>query len=141
MAGGCRPQVERNELGRLMGIESSGSFQNTRNFLDRIFHLNPRDKIEHLAQKGVAALEQHTPKDSGLTAQSWAYEIVQNGSEITIWWTNDHIVNGFKVAIGLQYGHGTGTGGYIQGREYINLALQPIFDEIGNAVWEEVQKL
>lgn len=124
----------------MIRLQDSGSFKNTMNFLDRVVHLNPRAKIDALAQRGVDALKQHTPRDSGLTADSWGYEIVQNGSEISIWWTNDNIHNGFKVAIGLQYGHGT-NGGYVQGQDYINPALKPIFDEIANAIWEEVQKL
>lgn len=116
-------------------------FEKTFAFLDGVIHLNPRSKIERLAQRGVDALRASTPRDSGLTADSWGYEIRQNGSEISIWWTNTHIENGFKVAIGLQYGHGTGNGGYVAGREYINSALHPVFDEIANAVWEEVQRL
>lgn len=125
----------------MIRFESSGSTKRTEDFLDGIIHLNPRDKIERLAREGVAALQAATPRDSGLTAASWHYEILQNGSEITIWWTNTHIQDGFKVAIGLQYGHGTGNGGYIAGRDYINPALKPVFDKIGNAVWEEVQRL
>lgn len=125
----------------MIRFETSQSGKRMEDFLDRVMHLNSRAKIERLASKGVAALEQSTPKDSGLTAQSWSYEIAQNGSKIEIWWINTNIKNGFKVAIGLQYGHGTGTGGYIQGYDYINPAVRPVFDEIANAVWEEVQRL
>lgn len=125
----------------MIGFEISGSFKRVEDFLDRVMHIDPQTKIEQLAQSGVDVLVASTPRDSGLTAESWDYEIIQNGSEITIWWTNNHIVNGFPVAIGLQYGHGTGTGGFVQGQDYINPALRPIFEKIGNAVWEEVQRL
>lgn len=125
----------------MIGFELSGSTARIEAFLDGCIDLEPIVQIRRLAQQGVDALRSVTPEDTGLTAASWNYEIVQNGSEITIWWTNDNIHNGFKVAIGLQYGHGTGTGGYVEGQDYINPALKPVFDEIGNAVWEEVQKL
>lgn len=125
----------------MIRFESSQSGNRMEDFLDRVVNLNPRAKIDRLAQQGVIALELATPKDSGLTAASWGYEIVQNGSEISIWWTNINIQSGFKVAIGLQYGHGTGTGGFIQGIDYINPSLRPVFDQIANAVWEEVQRL
>jgi hypothetical protein len=99
-------------------------------------------KFHRLAQRGVRELAQATPRDSGITADSWGYEIRQNGSQIEIWWTNDNIVDGsYNVAIGIQYGHGTGTGAYVEGEDYINPTLKPIFDEISNAVWEEVQRL
>jgi hypothetical protein len=81
-----------------------------------------------------------TPKDTGITASAWSYEIRQNESGLAIYWKNDHIVNGFPVVIGLQYGHGTGTGGYVQGRDFINPALKAIFDDIASSVWKEVQR-
>lgn len=117
-----------------------GSTAKTEAFLDRMIHFNPRAKIEAQAQRGVDALRSVTPRDSGATADQWRYEILQNGSSITIWWINDHNVNGFNVAVGLQYGHGTGQGGYIQGIDYINPALRPVFDDIAGKVWEEVQR-
>lgn len=124
----------------MIKVTVSGSTARTEAFLDRMAHLNPRAKIEQLAQRGVDALRAVTPRESGITADSWRYEIRQNGSNVTIWWLNDHVVDGFNVAIGLQYGHGTGSGGYIQGYDYINPALRPIFDEIAGRVWEEVRR-
>jgi hypothetical protein len=124
----------------MIRVDSLGDWADTNRFLDRILHLNPRAKIESLAQQGVDALRSATPIESGLTAESWDYEILQNGSKISIWWSNTNNINGFKVAIGLQYGHGT-NGGYVAGQDYINPALRPIFDRIANAVWEEVKKL
>ena len=91
-----------------------------------------------LAQRGVAALQASTPKESGLTAASWDYEIETKGDITKITWINTHTVDGVNIAIILQYGHGTGTGGYVSGRDYINPAIKPIFDEISDEVWKKV---
>lgn len=88
------------------------------------------------AQRGVDALRSATPRDSGATADAWTYEITKD----TIWWSNSNVVSGFNVAIGLRYGHGTGQGGWVQGYNFIEPALRPIFDEIANQVWMEVKK-
>ena len=93
-----------------------------------------------LAERGVDALRAATPRSTGLTADSWTYEIERKDGGVTIWWSNTNVINGFHVAIGLQYGHGTGTGGWVQGYDFINPALRPIFDEIADAVWKEVQR-
>uniref|UniRef100_A0AAU7GXG7 Minor tail protein n=1 Tax=Streptomyces phage Scarif TaxID=3158858 RepID=A0AAU7GXG7_9CAUD len=90
------------------------------------------------AQLGVRALASAVPKDSGLAADSWSYEIERSRSTVTIKWLNTDIENGFPVAIMLQYGHGTGTGGYVQGQDYINPAMRPIFDQIADQVWRAV---
>ena len=82
-----------------------------------------------------------TPKDSGLTADSWDYEITHDGKETTIAFTNSNISNGVNIAIILQYGHGTKGGGYVAGRDYINPAIQPIFDKMANEAWREVTNL
>lgn len=95
--------------------------------------------LERHGQRGVDALRKATPHESGLTADSWTFRIERSAGSTTIWWENTHVVNGFNVAIGLQYGHGTGTGGYIAGQDYINGPLKPIFDEIADDVWKEVQ--
>lgn len=96
--------------------------------------------MEALAQEGVNALRAATPVESGVTADSWTYEVLESGGGVTIWWNNTNIVDGFSVAIGLQYGHGTGTGGWIEGYDFINPAIQPIFDKIADKVWEEVKR-
>lgn len=116
----------------------TGSFDNTERFLKKMSTLNVNSQIESFAQQGVAALESATPEDSGLAAHSWGYDISQNGSGLTITWTNSDIENGFPVAVMIQLGHGTGTGGYVQGRDYINPAIQPIFDKIADGVWKVV---
>lgn len=97
-----------------------------------------KQAVEPMAKRGAAALAAHTPINTGLAARSWGYAISQNGGSVTISWTNTDIENGFPVAIALQYGYGTGTGGYVQGRDYINPAMRPIFDQIANDVWKVV---
>lgn len=97
--------------------------------------------FDKYGKRGVAALESATPRDSGLAANSWYYEIEQTATSTRIVFCNNDIENGFPVAIMLQYGHGTGTGGWVEGRDYINPAIQPVFDEIANAAWREVTKL
>ena len=87
---------------------------------------------------GVSALSRATPKDSGLAAGSWSYRVGKNGRGPFIEWTNSDVESGFPVSIMLQYGYSTGTGGYVAGRDYINPAIQPIFDQIAAAVWKEV---
>ena len=100
----------------------------------------PRDLHKYGAE-GVAALASTTPKDTGLTASSWYYEIEQVDGRISITFYNSNVQNGIPIAIILQTGHGTGTGGWVQGRDYINPALRPIFDRIAADAWKEVTKL
>jgi len=94
--------------------------------------------VERIANEGVSALASATPMESGLAANSWGVEIVNSKDSLTITWTNSDVENGFPVAIMLQYGHGTGTGGYVRGVDYINPAIRPIFDRIANEVWKVV---
>lgn len=122
----------------MITFSSTGSFKNTESFLKAMAKLEIRRLIESQAQAGVTALATATPLESGLAASSWGYEIRQNGSSLTIAWTNSDVENGFPVAITLQYGYGTGTGGYVQGRDYINPAIRPVFDEIADKVWKAV---
>lgn len=122
----------------MFSISSKGSFKNTESFLRTVQKLPIERIIEPYAQAGVDALEAATPIDSGLAANSWGYVIRKAGGVYTITWTNNDIENGFPVAIMLQYGHGTGTGGYVQGRDYINPAIKPIFDRIAEQVWKAV---
>lgn len=124
-----------------MGLEFtvSGSFSKTELFLTRLSRGDLFRTLDTYAQRGVEALAAATPVDTGRTAASWSYEIHANAAGAVIVWTNTDVDEaGTPIAIMLQYGHGTGTGGYVQGRDYINPAIQPIFDEISNAVWREV---
>lgn len=120
------------------------SFNTTRSggriedFLRKVQRGDIYNGIESLAQEGVTALESATPVDSGLAAGSWSYTITRGRASARIEWVNSDVENGFPVAIMLQYGYGTGTGGYVQGRDYINPAIKPIFDKIADKVWKAV---
>ncbi len=94
--------------------------------------------LEAAAKMGVNALASSVPQDSGLAADSWDYKIERSRSSVRISWTNKDVENGFPVAIMLQYGYGTGTGGYVQGRDYINPTMRPVFDDIADQVWRAV---
>ena len=119
-------------------IESKGSFKNTERFLSRMKTGEIFAALDRYGQVGVAALATVTPVDSGETANSWTYTVTKKRGAYSIIWRNTHVVAGQPVAILLQYGHGTGTGGYVQGRDFINPAIRPIFDQIANEVWKAV---
>lgn len=124
----------------MISSQSSGNTNSTEAFLAAMIKGNYISGLESLAQEGVDALAAGTPIDSGLTADLWTYEIEEKDGGVTIWWLNTNIINGFPVAIGLQYGHATGTGGWVEGQDYINPALKPIMDAIADKVWKEVQR-
>lgn len=124
----------------MISFTTGGSTSRTEDFLNRIMRGDLYSNLEPYAQRGVQALQGATPADSGLTASLWGFEIVKEGGNVTIWWKNTNVINGFNVAIGLQYGHATGTGGWVEGYDYINPVLRPIFDEIADGVWKEVQR-
>lgn len=121
-----------------IGFSSTGSFDNTEKWLKSVADGSIFKALEHYGQEGVDALRGMTPVESGLTANSWSYEIVQDASSWSIIWDNSHVEDGVNIAVILQYGHGTGWGGYVQGRDYINPALQPIFDQIVADAWKAV---
>lgn len=126
----------------MIRFRHKGDFSKTTKFLKRAKQLDIVRVLERYGQAGVAALASATPVDSGLTASSWYYEIKREQSgRYTIGFNNSNIQNGVSVAIILQYGHGTGTGGWVQGRDYINPAIQPIFDKLADDAWREVTKL
>lgn len=107
-------------------------------FLKSMSRLDILGKLESYAQEGVDALASATPIDSGLASDSWSHEVSRKGDIYSITWTNTDVENGFPVAIMIQYGYGTGTGGYVQGVDYINPAMRPIFDSIADKVWKAV---
>lgn len=115
-----------------------GSFDRTLRFLERIHEQPYMSRVEALARAGVAALEASTPKDTGTTASSWYYRVIDSDSYLTIQWMNSSTNDGVNIAIILQYGHATGTGGYVAGIDYINPAVRPIMDSIDNEVWKAV---
>lgn len=123
-----------------MGVSFSvgGSTKNTERFLASMKRFNPLRTLERYGRQGVAALAAATPVDSGLSSESWGYEVFKKKDSFSIVWTNSNTVNGTPVVIWLQYGHGTGTGGWVQGYDFINPAVRPIFDEIANGVWKAV---
>lgn len=119
-------------------LKSKGSFQKTRSFLDSVTKKDRYGQLDNYGRQGVRALSSATPVESGLTANSWYYEIKRTRSSTTIVWKNSHVVAGAPIAILLQYGHATGTGGYVQGRDYINPAIKPVMDQIAADVWKVV---
>ena len=121
-------------------LVSKGDWSKTENWLKRIKTLkNMRQVLERYGREGVAALSAATPVDTGETASSWSYRVEQTSSSTALIFTNNSQTStGIPIAILLQYGHGNGRGGYVQGRDYINPAVRPIFDEIANNAWKEV---
>ena len=125
----------------MIKFSNKGDFTKTINFMQSAKKATNISSIEKYAKDGVNALMAATPVDSGLTSKSWYYEIERTKNSITIKFNNSNIVNGVPIAIILQYGHGTRNGGYVSGRDYINPAIQPIFDKITNDAWKEVTRL
>lgn len=122
----------------MIKFKQRGNFNNTERFFKRAQKMDFYKNLEKYAREGVTALASATPIDSGKTAASWDYEIRKENGKISIYWTNSNINNGVPIAVILQYGHGTNGGGYVQGRDYINPAMQPIFDKIAENAWKEV---
>lgn len=122
-----------------ISASSSGSWDNTERWLKKMTQ-GPSifSRLEHFGKAGVAALSAATPKDSGDTAGQWFYEIIQTNGTWSIVWGNNHVEDGRQIAVLLQYGHGTRTGGYVQGQDYINPALRPIFDQAVAEGWKVV---
>lgn len=119
-------------------FSSSGSTKNTMNFLKKAQTGDFYTDLDTLAQQGVVALSSMTPVESGITAASWGYEIVDTPGGVKIQWTNDSIEGGVNVAVLIQYGHATGNGAYISGFDYINPAIQPIFTGLAADIWRKV---
>ena len=122
----------------IISFTTRGSFRRTDGFLKFVSSQKIFSQLEGFAKEGIAALASATPVRTGLAANSWGYEIQKGFGNYTISWTNTDIENGFPVVIALQYGHGTGTGGYVQGVDFINPAIRPIFDKIADKVWKAV---
>lgn len=122
----------------MFSFNQYGSFAKMEAFLGSMQKMNVRRVIEPLARQGVEALSAATPRESGLAANSWNYEITETRSGVSVAWTNSNVENGFPVVVMLQYGYATGTGGYVQGRDFINPAIKPVFDRIADEVWKVV---
>ena len=122
----------------MITFEIDGDFKKTEALLARLGKDDIFSTLERYGEMGVSALSSATPVDSGATAASWSYEVKNSKGSWSITWYNSNLVGGVPVAILLQYGHGTGTGGYVQGRDYINPALRPVFDKIADNAWKAV---
>ena len=122
----------------MIRITTKGDFNNTFKFLNKMSKFQINKILEKYGRMGVDALASATPVDSGTTAESWGYEISIGKEGATIYWTNTNQNKGVYIAVILQYGHGTGTGGYVQGVDYINPAIRPVFDKIAEEAWMEV---
>ena len=124
----------------MISFRQKGDFSKLTSFLEKVKQIVRISDLDKYGKEGVAALMSATPKDTGLTAKSWSYEIIRSSGNVKIVWNNSNIQNGVPIAVILQYGHGTKNGGYVQGRDYINPAIQPIFDKIAKEAWKEVIK-
>jgi hypothetical protein len=122
----------------MIKFKVSGDFSKTKNSLKKLKNVSELETLEKYGQLGVEALRAATPKKTGKTANSWDYEIVKEGDKASIFWTNSNINKNVNIAVILQYGHGTKQGTYVQGIDYINPAMRPVFESIANDAWKEV---
>lgn len=125
----------------MIRFTSKGDFSKATRYFKRVSEASKIKILEKYGAKGVAALSSATPVESGLTASSWSYNIEREPGRSVINFTNSNQNKGVHIAIILQYGHGTGTGGWVEGRDYINPAIQPVFDDILEQAWTEVTKI
>lgn len=124
----------------MITFRHKGDFSKLSSFLERMKEPAKLGMLDRYGKEGVAALSAATPIESGKTASSWNYEIVRENGSVSLRFTNSNINEGVPIAIILQYGHGTRNGGWVQGRDYINPAIQPIFDRLADEAWKEVMK-
>lgn len=125
----------------MITFRQKGDFSKLSSYLEKAKEVIKLGNLDRIGREGVAALSSATPKDTGLTASSWYYEIERTSDSVSITFNNSHVNNGVPIAIILQTGHGTRNGGWVEGRDYINPAIRPIFDKIADEAWEEVTKL
>lgn len=117
-----------------MSLSWQGDYRATKRWMDKMEAGSVADVLRSCGEKGIEALSAATPVRTGKTAASWGFEAKTSSKGVTLTWTNSNVVNGVPIAIVLQYGHGTGTGGYVHGRDYINPAMRPVFDEIESRI-------
>lgn len=125
----------------MIRVKAKGNYKKANRYLEKLLEVVKLGQLDKYGQMGVDALAASTPIDSGETASSWIYEIERDQGGARIIWSNTHVNNGVNIAVILQYGHGTGTGGYVEGRDYINPAIQPVFDQIAEEASEEVRNI
>lgn len=128
-------------MASIIQFKQKGDFSKTESFLKKLRKLDLDSVLRKYGELGVQALASATPVETGKTAASWDYKINKGKGVVTITWTNSNVNNGVPIALLIQYGHGTGTGGYVQGRDYIKPAILPIFDQLADALWKEVTEL
>jgi hypothetical protein len=122
----------------MLKLESSGSFAKTTKFLEFLQSNRMFNVLDRYGREGVDALSRATPRETGETAGSWRYTVTHTAGRHAINWYNTHKEDGVNIAVILQYGHGTGTGGYVEGIDYINPAIRPVFDRILEDIWRQV---
>lgn len=125
----------------MVTFRQKGDFKKLNGFLERVKEGFNIGILNRYGEEGVRALAEATPKDTGLTASSWQYRIVRGSGRVSISFENTNVQNGVPIAIILQYGHATRNGGYVQGIDYINPAVRPIFERIAEEAWEEVKRV
>ena len=125
----------------MISFRQKGDFSKLNRYLERVKESAKIGVLDKYGREGVAALASATPVETGKTASSWYYEIKRQNGSVSLEFKNSNIKDGVPIAVILQYGHGTGTGGWVQGRDYISPAIQPIFDKIADSAWKEVTKI
>lgn len=121
-------------------VEVHDSLNKTSSFLERCLNVVKLGNLDKYGRRGVDALRAATPKDTGLAASCWSYEINRTKEGVTLEWHNSDIEHGYNVIIGIQYGHATKSGSWVEGMDFINPALRPIFEEIKDELWREVTR-
>ena len=124
----------------MVKFNQKGDFRKLTGFFERVKQSVNLSNLDQYGKEGIQALRTATPVDSGITAQSWEYEITRKDGRVSITFQNSNVNKGVNIAIILQYGHATRNGGWVEGRDYINPAIQPVFDKIVNEAWREVTK-
>ena len=125
----------------MISFRQKGDFSKLTKYFERVKEAAKIGVLDKYGREGVAALASATPVESGKTASSWYYEIKRQNGSVSLEFNNSNTNQGVPIAVILQYGHGTGTGGWVQGRDYINPAIRPIFDKIAEDAWKEVTKI
>lgn len=121
-----------------ISFKQKGNFEKTTKYLKKMMKAFEKGVFDKYGRKGVSELEKYTPIDTGITAASWSYQVTKNDGEVMLEFLNDNVNDGVNIAVILQYGHGTGTGGYVEGVDYINPALKPVFESMVSDIWKEV---
>lgn len=129
------------EVNFMIHLKTHGSYKRTISFLDRLLEYFKKGGLNKFGERGVKALQEATPKDTGLTSKSWTYQIVHQKGRASIVWSNNNVQDHVNIAIILQYGHATRRGTWVEGRDYINPAMRSVFDSISREAWEEMMRV